>query len=298
MNHYQTLRLFVGVCLLLVACKPQHKQEANQETQALTEEELAIKEAEEIRQLHAFPSEYEESQEEEEESTAQTVRLSLAQALEKPKAAKRVRITGKHIHQLPRTITKLENLRSLKIDSTSMQQLPDYITELKHLKYLTLVDVPLSTLPESIVGLKNLEHLSLNDVPLSALPESIAKLKKLYLLQIGRTNIETLPKSIGELQDLSVIIMYDNRKFRSLPTEIERLKKLYTLHISRTQLRSFPMGIIYNNEYLGQLLLKECCLDREQIKEIKQAIKEHPKWNGTHYFNTTFWYSFNSNCEE
>ncbi|WCJ19619.1 hypothetical protein M5689_001903 [Euphorbia peplus] len=130
--------------------------------------------------------------------------------------------------QLPKSITKLYNLRTLNLSNSSIRELPESITKLHNLQTLDISNSNVKELPDSIAKLRNLQTLDVSNSNITELPQSITKLHNLHTLKfLECKELTKLPrKKINNLINLKCIAFsYEHQ----MPFGLGKLNGLETL---------------------------------------------------------------------
>lgn len=135
-----------------------------------------------------------------------------------------------------------ENAVTLDLSRSELHELPKEIGALKNLRQLNLYDNILTELPSEIGLLSNLTHLALGYNRLRALPAEVGQLTSLRTLTLEVNKLQGLPIEISELRDLEQLNLYYN-KIPELPPDIGRLNNLSELRLTQNQLSQLPAGI-------------------------------------------------------
>ena len=136
---------------------------------------------------------------------------------------------------LPSTLRRLSNLRTLKWVGAEYAILGDWIGGLRKLSYLNLQNNGIPQLPDNFGNLTNLYQLNLVDNSLSVLPESFLKLKSLSTLDVCNNDGLSLPEGIGALENL-LSLNIEGTYQGDLPESFYNLKNLTTLYASADDL--------------------------------------------------------------
>lgn len=104
---------------------------------------------------------------------------NLAQAMERPEAAKELQLSQQHLSELPDVFSRFINLEKLELRSNRLTFLPDSIGDLKNLRHLALDDNKLTSLPASMGKLEKLEIAWLANNKLTAIPDYVKGMKNL-----------------------------------------------------------------------------------------------------------------------
>lgn len=107
----------------------------------------------------------------------------------------------------------------IRLPSRYVTEIPESIGKLRNLKSLYLSGNTIKILPESIGQLRNLRNLDLSNNLIETIPESIGHLKNLRRLDLSNNNLKFLPKSLGELTSLQDLYLFNNPSLK-LPEEI------------------------------------------------------------------------------
>jgi hypothetical protein len=171
--------------------------------------------------------------------------------------------------EIPSSIRKLKNLRSLNLANNQIREIPDWILELHNLEELNLHSNNISIIPQEIgrltqlrvidlranalislpaeIGLlTNLEFLLLGTGPaeflysyyggygnkIGDIPDTISNLKKLQILSLGGNRLEFIPDSICNLPSLTSLGL-DENLISEIPNQIYQLQKLERLALGR-----------------------------------------------------------------
>jgi Leucine-rich repeat (LRR) protein/GTPase SAR1 family protein len=171
----------------------------------------------------------------------------------------------KKLTELPDSIGKLKQLRSLKLSYNKLTTLPgSLLSQLTQLTELDLSSNQLTTLPDSLGKLTRLTELDLSSNQLTALPDSLGQLTQLTNLNLSRNQLTTLPNSLGQLTQLQTLDLSDNQ-LTTLPDSLGQL----------TQLRSLSL---YHNKFK---LLPEILKHLTQLQSLdlrRNNLSELPQW--------------------
>ncbi len=127
------------------------------------------------------------------------------------------------IYNLPVSIGKLSELKSLQIYSLGLRELPGEIGDLKKLTLLE-INSSLETLPVEIGELTELFTLNLTGNALKTIPVEIKDLKdNLRSLYLKNNKLTEIPNELGELTKLSLLDLSENPVI-SIPKEVCALK--------------------------------------------------------------------------
>jgi Leucine-rich repeat (LRR) protein len=174
-------------------------------------------------------------------------------------------LDGEDLIQLPPSILKLTQLKSLRLRGTGIRQLPEGIRALVNLTKLEIERTPLESLPESIGKLTQLVELDTRSTELQSLPESIGKLKKLQLLYLKNNCIRKLPETIGQLKALKRFDL-TTKKLVDIPDSIGELQQLEVFCLNNTQIKQLP------NSFSKLTNLRFLNLNDNQLKFVPQGI--------------------------
>jgi leucine-rich repeat protein SHOC2 len=144
--------------------------------------------------------------------------------------------------QLPSSLSRLVNLRTLNLTDNQLERLPDDIGKLRKLQILSLTNNQLTALPTSIGQLDSLSKLIIGKNKLRVLPGSITRLSNLTTLSIGANELTALPTDIGALRQLTELRL-GPLPIDELPASISDLQNLRVLQITSTRLRLLPENI-------------------------------------------------------
>jgi Leucine-rich repeat (LRR) protein len=97
-----------------------------------------------------------------------------------------------------------------------IKNLPNSISKLVNLKTLIFADQGITQIPEGIFKLRNLVNLNLSGNKLMLLPNDISKLLNLNKLDLSSNLFDTVPKVIGELKNLKYLNLAMN-KIKEIP---------------------------------------------------------------------------------
>lgn len=95
------------------------------------------------------------------------------------------------LEQLPVTVGRLQNLRSLNLCNNRLTSLPSELGLLRKLHTLNLGLNQLEALPASVGALKELRHIGLSDNRFTRVPGCLSKLSKLERVNLDRNPILT-----------------------------------------------------------------------------------------------------------
>ncbi|MBI3168253.1 MAG: leucine-rich repeat domain-containing protein, partial [Chloroflexi bacterium] len=136
----------------------------------------------------------------------------------------------KKLTELPESLWKLKQLKSLTIYDTKLTTLPPSLGQLTQLTELHLSDNQLTTLPDSLGQLTQLTSLNLSNNKLTTLPDALGQLTQLTKLDLSNNQLTALPPSLGQLTQLQELDIANNHQLKSLQG-IGRLKQLRLLFV-------------------------------------------------------------------
>ena len=131
----------------------------------------------------------------------------------------------------------------LYLSRLGLKQLPESIGRLTQIKSLHLDNNQLTQLPKSIGNLIQLRTLFLHNNPLTQLPESIGNLSQLRILFILNSQLTQLPESIGNLTQLERFFLRDNQ-LTKLPDSIRNLSQLERLYLHGNAALGLPREVL------------------------------------------------------
>jgi internalin A len=144
--------------------------------------------------------------------------------------------------ELPESIGKLKQLKSLKISYHKLTTLPDSLRQLTQLTELNLSDNQLTTLPDSLGQLTQLTELDLSENQLTTLPDWLGQLTQLTVLNLSHNQLTSLPPSLGQLTQLQSLNL-SNNQLTTLPDSLGQLTQLQTLRLDSNQLTTLPESL-------------------------------------------------------
>ena len=141
------------------------------------------------------------------------------------------------LEELPEGIGNLRKLEELIIDNgngCSMSvSLPRSISKLENLRVLRLYGAieptqqrKIKSLPDTIADLRKLEVLDLGRNGLNAVPPQIAALSNLKTLRLEYNNLRAVPAFVGNFKNLKELSLDANQKIANLPPSMAKLKGL------------------------------------------------------------------------
>lgn len=169
----------------------------------------------------------------------------------------------KKLTELPSSIGKLTNLRTLILSNNKLTTLPESLGRLKQIHLLDLSHNRLKTLPESLSQLTHLQVLNLFNNQLIAVPESLSNLVQLQYLDLSTNQLSTIPDQIGYIELLQTLHL-SNNQFRDLPLSLAQLILSEKIILEYDNFHSRGNYYrIYDNEFF----IKEDNLFDEEIDE-------------------------------
>ena len=114
------------------------------------------------------------------------------------------------LKNIPPSLVKLTNLKSLNLSDNHIRTLPNDIGDLISLSALELSRNELQFVPVSVLQCTSLTTLSLHSNVLEVLPDAIGTLPLLTKLDISGNRIKYLPFSIGFSNSLKELILFGN----------------------------------------------------------------------------------------
>lgn len=159
------------------------------------------------------------------------------------------------LKNIPPSLIKLTNLKTLNVNENHIQTLPDDIGDLTSLSTLELSRNELQLVPVSLLQCTLLTTLCLHSNALEVLPDSIGTLPLLTKLDISGNRIRYLPFSIGFSHSLKELILFGN-PLEQPPVE-EALKNLthvmwYMRSMSHIAERGKPPSMKYHSIGLAE----------------------------------------------
>jgi internalin A len=180
-------------------------------------------------------------------------------------ASSQLDLSGQEITELPQSIGRLTQLRSLNLSNNGLTDLPASLGQLTDLQTVGLSENQLTALPESLGQLTQLRDLNLADNQLTALPESLGQLTQLRELYLHGNELTTLPESLGQLTELRELYLNGNQ-LAALPESLGQLAQLRILDFSNNQLTVLP-------ESLGYLSQLQClALNYNQVTVLPESL--------------------------
>ncbi|KAK2983047.1 hypothetical protein RJ640_001864 [Escallonia rubra] len=164
----------------------------------------------------------------------------------------------------------MDSLSELLLDGTGIEELPSSIERLENLRTLDLSRCrSLRSLPSSIFSLRSLGSLRLSGCELLLkLPDIQRDMDSLSELLLDKTGIEELPSSIERLENLRTLDLSRCRSLRSVPSSIFSLRSLGSLRLSGCELLLKLPDIQRDMDSLSELLL-----DKTGIEELPSSIE-------------------------
>lgn len=101
--------------------------------------------------------------------------------------------SGNELSQLPPSLLKIPNLRTLHLETNNIKSLPIGLANKTSLKNLYLERNKLQEWPENLSEFNQLKFLSLKHNKLSHIPKSIQKMHNLEAINLSYNQIESLP---------------------------------------------------------------------------------------------------------
>jgi len=176
--------------------------------------------------------------------------------------------TNNSLLQLPDSLSRYVNLRTMDLSYNQLTSIPDCIThcinlasivakhnlldedsfpknfsQLTKLKELNISGNLLTRVPYEILELNSLAALHLGANRINFVPKEICWLKKLEVLYLGGNMITEIPTEIGELTHLKVFVLCDNR-LEEIPASVCNLKQLKSLLLHRNHITALPVELI------------------------------------------------------
>ncbi|PKA48812.1 Mitogen-activated protein kinase kinase kinase YODA [Apostasia shenzhenica] len=172
--------------------------------------------------------------------------LSLFERPPPPSSIQGLYVYHNTFHLIPRSIGRLERLKTVKFFANEIEILPPEVGDLVELEHLQLkVSLP-GLSGTSLKKLKSLRELELCRVPTKLAAFSIlgdiSGLKCLTRLSICHFSIRYLPSEIGGLKNLEELDLSFN-KLKNLPDSLAELISLKSLRVANNKLVDLPPGI-------------------------------------------------------
>lgn len=139
------------------------------------------------------------------------------------------------LRQLPRTIGRLDFLRSLNLGHNALAALPPETSQLTLLEQLNLAGNRFSAFPFCLFLISSLKDLDLSQNELTSISTEISFLTNLERLNISKNKLTTLPPSIGACRRLTHVYAQDN-SLTMLPGSMAELVSLKVLELSSNPL--------------------------------------------------------------
>ena len=179
--------------------------------------------------------------------------------------AEELNLSGMGLTELPESLGRLTQLRSLELSGNQLKELPESLGQLTQLQTLNLCNNQLTSLAESLGQLTQLQTLLLNGNQLTSLPESLGQLTQLRELFLPNNQLTSLPESLGRLTQLQRLHVFDNQ-LTSVPESLGWLTQLEWLDLCNNQLTSLA-------ESLGQLTqLRGLYLGENQLTSLPESL--------------------------
>ena len=125
---------------------------------------------------------------------------------------------------------KIIKMKYLDLEFTNIHQIPKGIGMLKNLKILILDYNYLRNLPKEIGKLENLKRLFLNFNQIIEIPKEIGQLKNLEILDFDSNKITNIPLEITDLKNLQKLFV-SNNLIKAIPEEIKAMQYTQGLKI-------------------------------------------------------------------
>lgn len=172
-------------------------------------------------------------------SAAMTTITELPESLGRLTQLRSLNLSGHRLKALPEGLGKLTQLQSLNVSFNRLEALPEQLT---HLESLNLSWNHMSKVPEAIRSFSRLKSLKLSQNEFTILPEWIGQLSRLQSLDIDELGLSSLP---GELRHLTQLQSLDigGNKLTLLPEWLSELVKLTKLDLGNNQLEHLPLWL-------------------------------------------------------
>jgi C-terminal of Roc, COR, domain/Ras of Complex, Roc, domain of DAPkinase/Leucine rich repeat len=141
--------------------------------------------------------------------------------------------------QLPESLGKLTQLKSLDLTHNELTTLPESLGCLTQLQSLSVSFNQLITLPQWLGQFTQLRELDLSYNALTILPESLGYLTQLQKIGFSNNQLKVLPEGLGRLTQLQVLELGGN-ELTALPESLSHLKQLQNFSIGAKTLTDLP----------------------------------------------------------
>jgi len=144
--------------------------------------------------------------------------------------------------EMPESICKITNLKTLNLSESGISSIPKCIKKLTKLQTLELNDNQLTTLPKDLSKLTSLKYLEMGNNPLTTVPSVVKKLPKLESLVLFKNQFSSFPEVICEIKTLKSLSVF-NSQLTDLPSCLTKLTKLKELDVSLNNFETVPSVI-------------------------------------------------------
>ncbi|WLQ16236.1 hypothetical protein O5O45_09945 [Hahella aquimaris] len=153
-----------------------------------------------------------------------------------------LRLGNNSLSELPKSTTKLKELRQIYIDDNNFSEFPTVLLSLTSLKGIFASNNHIGSIPKEIERLKSLRRIiiSLNDF--REFPVQLKNNEELKILDLSMNKISVIPNEIGSF-DALVGLSLSGNKVRVVPRETGKMKKLTMLDLSANELKELPVEI-------------------------------------------------------
>jgi len=144
-------------------------------------------------------------------------------------------LSANEISQLPATISRLVNLRSLRLQHCKFTEFPAVIGSLESVEILMLNGNRITSIPSDISNMQSLVDLYLQENSLTSLPNELGQIISLRRLFLEFNKISSIPREILDLNMLLQLNLHHN-EMTSCPTFLKNLKSLLRFNIDNNPL--------------------------------------------------------------
>lgn len=161
-------------------------------------------------------------------------------------------IKNGQLDTLQHIITRIPNLFALQLSYCRLSSFPSFVLNIPKLSYLGLAGNELSELPQQAEDLRKLTGLDLQGNKFKSIPELVFNLERLQTLNLGDNIIdEELSNGIGKLRNLKSLSLY-RMGLKSLPVSMRYLENLSELLLWNNRFKSIP-PVVYELRALERL---------------------------------------------
>lgn len=166
------------------------------------------------------------------------------------------------------------NIYQLDLGYWNLHEIPKEVFKLNNLKTLSLKNNLLTQLPKEIIHLAKLEILQLYKNQISFLPLEIKHLSSLRRLDISYNQLRVLPKDIGALENLEILNLGFNQLGKTkFPDDFIHLRRLQKLDLKANGLYKIP-SILTNMNHLKEVFFNYNFLTFKQVQTFQESLPE------------------------